>query len=276
MNLEFTKMHGLGNDFIVINGMDQTVNLTPGQIRAMSDRHTGIGFDQLLLLQKSSDPSVHVRYRIFNADGNEVEQCGNGARCIGRFLHENALVTGNVISAETARGLIHIYLEQGDSVRVNMGVPRFDPAEIPLRTAQRQPVYHLSSAGLETDFYALSMGNPHAVILVDDVKTASVESIGRLFQVDPLFPESVNAGFLQIVDRKNVLLRVYERGAGETLACGTGACAAVVAGILAGKLDTEVSVGLARGKLLITWQGEGSAVWMTGPAATVYEGHITL
>ena len=276
MNIEFTKMHGLGNDFIVINGMDQEVNLTSGQIRAMADRHTGIGFDQLLLLQKSIDPSAHVHYRIFNADGNEVEQCGNGARCIGRFLHENSLVSGDVISAETARGLIHIYLEQGDSVRVNMGVPRFDPAEIPLRSAQRQTVYHLSSAGLETDFYALSMGNPHAVILVDDVKTASVEKIGQLIQINPLFPESVNAGFLQIVDRKNVLLRVYERGAGETLACGTGACAAVVAGILAGKLDTEVSVGLARGKLLITWQGEGSDVWMTGPAATVYEGHIIL
>ena len=276
MNIEFTKMHGLGNDFIVINGMDQPVNLTPGQIRAMADRHTGIGFDQLLLLQKSTDPSAHVHYRIFNADGNEVEQCGNGARCIGRFLHDNALVSGDVISAETARGLIHIYLEQGDSVRVNMGVPRFDPAEIPLRTSQRQPVYHLSSAGLETDFYALSMGNPHAVILVDDVKTASVESIGQLIQINPLFPESVNAGFLQIVDRKNVQLRVYERGAGETLACGTGACAAVVAGILAGKLDNEVTVSLARGKLLITWQGEGSDVWMTGPAATVYEGHISL
>jgi diaminopimelate epimerase len=276
MNLKFTKMHGLGNDFVVINGIEQPVNLTPEQIRLMADRHTGIGFDQLLLLENSMDPRAHVHYRIFNADGNEVEQCGNGARCIGRFLHDNALVKGDVISAQTARGLIHIYLEKGNSVRVNMGVPVFEPADIPLKFARRQPVYHLSTADLETDFLAVSMGNPHAVILVDDVMTARVGTIGQILQGHPLFPESVNVGFLQIVDRKNVLLRVFERGAGETLACGTGACAAVVTAVMAGKLDQEVTVGLARGKLLITWQGEGTDVWMTGPAATVYEGQITL
>jgi len=276
MNLEFTKMHGLGNDFVVINGIDRHVDLTPDQIRAMADRHTGIGFDQLLLLQPGVDPAADVRYRIYNPDGNEVEQCGNGARCIGQYLHENAIVNTDVISAETVKGIIRIYMEKGDAVRVNMGVPRFEPADVPILVPQRQSIYHLQEADLQTDFQALSMGNPHAVIMVDDVATAEVEKWGKLLQQHKMFPESVNVGFLQILDRKNVLLRVYERGAGETLACGTGACAAIVAGIMANKLDNEVTVGLNRGKLSINWEGEGSDVWMTGPATTVYEGQITL
>jgi len=276
MNLEFTKMHGLGNDFVVINGIDRHVDLTPDQIRTMADRHTGIGFDQLLLLQPSVDPAADVRYRIFNPDGNEVEQCGNGARCIGQYLHENAIVNTDVISAETVKGIIRIYMEKGDAVRVNMGVPRFEPADIPLLHAQRQSLYHFQDGDLQTEFQALSMGNPHAVIIVDDVATAEVEKWGKLLQQHKMFPQSVNVGFLQILDRKNVLLRVYERGAGETLACGTGACAAIVAGIMANKLDNEVTVGLNRGKLSISWEDAGAEVWMTGPATTVYEGQITL
>jgi diaminopimelate epimerase len=276
MNLDFTKMHGLGNDFVVINGIDRHVDLTPDQIRTMADRHTGIGFDQLLLLQPSVDPAADVRYRIFNADGNEVEQCGNGARCIGQYLHENAIVNSEVIAAETVKGIIRIYMDKPDTVRVNMGVPRFEPADIPLKLTGRQPAYHLQADAVATNFYALSMGNPHAVILVDDVATAEVEKWGKLFQQHEMFPQSVNVGFLQVLDRNNVLLRVYERGAGETLACGTGACAAVVAGIMANKLDNEVTVGLNRGKLSINWDGEGSGVWMSGPATTVYEGQITL
>lgn len=276
MNLEFTKMHGLGNDFVVINGIDRHVDLTPDQIRTMADRHTGIGFDQLLLLQTSEDPAADVRYRIFNPDGNEVEQCGNGARCIGQYLHEYAIVNTDVISAETIKGIIRIYMEKGDAVRVNMGVPRFEPADIPIVVAQRQSIYQFKDADLQTDFQALSMGNPHAVILVNDVAVAEVEKWGKLFQQHAMFPQSVNVGFLQILDRKNVLLRVYERGAGETLACGTGACAAIVAGIMTDKLDNEVTVGLNRGKLSISWDGVGTEVWMTGPATTVYEGQITL
>lgn len=276
MNLEFTKMHGLGNDFVVINAMDRPIELSADQIRMLADRHTGIGFDQLLLLQPSRNPSADVRYRIFNADGNEVEQCGNGARCIGQYLTENAIVNHDVVSAETARGIISIHMERGDTIRVNMGAPRFEPADIPLALPQRLPRYQTELAGTGIEFYALSMGNPHAVIRVDEVDQAPVEQWGKALQGHALFPQSVNAGFMQIVDRNNIRLRVYERGAGETLACGTGACVAAVAGIQAGLLDSQVTVALKRGKLLIDWRGEGTDVWMSGPATTVFEGRITL
>lgn len=274
MKIEFTKMHGLGNDFLVIDAMKQPVNLTPAVISGMADRHTGIGFDQLLMLQPSS--SADVMYRIYNADGSEAGQCGNGARCIGRYLHDNNIVNKDVISAETIKGIVQIYMGEQNSVRVDMGVPRFEPADIPMQAERRQPVYTASFDGESVKLSALSMGNPHAVIMVNDVATAAVERLGRRLQRHTMFPESVNVGFLQILDRGKVRLRVYERGAGETLACGTGACAAVVAGIMAGKLDDNVVVGLQRGDLVITWKGEGTSVWMTGPAATVYTGQITV
>lgn len=277
MNLQFTKMHGLGNDFVVINAMEQPLELTPDQIRFLSDRHTGIGCDQLLLLQTSVNPDVDVHYRIFNADGTEVEQCGNGARCIGRYLHDKGLVSKQVINAETVKGIIRIYLEEGNTVRVNMGAPEFEPGAIPILISKRLPSYTIDTGnGEDIEIYALSMGNPHAVIFVSDVDRAEVEKLGQTMQTHRLFPESVNVGFMQIVDRGRIKLRVYERGAGETLACGTGACAAVVAGIIAGRLDNEVVVGLNRGNLLIRWEGEGTEVWMAGPATSVYEGQISL
>ncbi len=276
MDLKFTKMHGLGNDFVVVNAMDSPVSLTPDQLRYMADRHTGIGFDQLLLLQASTNPAADVMYRVFNADGSEGGQSGNGARCIGRYIRENSIVEKEVISAQTNKGIIHIHFETGNAIRVNMGVPRFEPEDIPLALKQRQPSYRVELAGGNIEVFCLSMGNPHAVIIVNDTATAEVEKLGKQLQQHSLFPESVNVGFLQIVDRSNVLLRVYERGAGETLACGTGSCAAVVAGILGNRLDNEVTVGLKRGNLLIKWEGEGSDVWMTGPATSVFEGQITI
>lgn len=276
MDIKFTKMHGLGNDFVVINALDKPVSLTPGQVRYMADRYTGIGFDQLLLLQASTNPAADVMYRVFNADGSEGGQSGNGARCIGRYIRDNSIVEKEVISAQTIKGIIHIYFEAGNAIRVNMGEPRFEPKEIPLALKKRRPSYSVKLAGTNIEFFSLSMGNPHAVIIVKDIVTAEVEKVGKQLQQHALFPESVNVGFLQILDRTQVLLRVYERGTGETLACGTGSCAAVVAGILGNKLDNEVTVGLKRGKLLIKWEGEGSNVWMTGPATTVFEGQITI
>jgi diaminopimelate epimerase len=276
MKLEFTKMQGLGNDFVLINAMDRPVSLTPAQIRHMADRHSGIGFDQLLLLAPSTIPSADVMYRVFNADGSEGGQSGNGARCIGRYIRENSIVGKDVISAQTIKGIIHIYFEGENAIRVDMGVPRFEPKDIPMASRQRQPSYSVELVGGNIEVFCLSMGNPHAVIMVDDIDSADVEMLGKQLQQHSLFPESVNVGFLQIVDRTHVLLRVYERGAGETLACGTGACAAVVAGICDNKLDKEVVVGLKRGNLVISWEGENSVVWMTGPAVTVFEGHMTL
>lgn len=276
MNIQFTKMHGLGNDFVIINGITRPVELTPEQLRSMADRHTGIGFDQLIILLPATDAAADFKYRVFNADGGEGGQSGNGARCVGRYIRDKGIVKKEVVSAQTIKGLIHIYYEQDASVRINMGAPKFEPRDIPLAQARREPVYHALINGTEIEFRSLSMGNPHAVIRVDDVARADVENTGRALQRHSLFPESVNVGFMQILDRNNILLRVYERGAGETLACGTGSCAAVVAGIQAGWLDESVSVGLHRGNLSIRWQGEGSEVWMSGPAVTVYEGQITL
>jgi diaminopimelate epimerase len=276
MKIEFTKMHGLGNDFVIINAMNREVNLTPDQIRRIADRHTGIGFDQLMLLQPSREPSADVKYRVYNADGSEGGQSGNGARCIGRYIRDNSIVTKDVIDAQTTRGLIHIHFDGNEDIRVDMGMPKFEPGDIPLLSDRRQALYSARLDGESITFSALSMGNPHAVIMVNDLATAPVARIGEQLQHHALFPESVNVGFLQVLDRGKARLRVYERGAGETLACGTGACAAAVAGIMAGKLDHNVVVGLHRGNLVINWNGEGTPVWMTGPAATVYTGQITL
>ena len=275
MNLKFSKMQGLGNDFVVIDAISQSLALTSEQIQQLSDRHFGVGCDQLLLVETPTVPEADFRYRIFNADGGEVEQCGNGARCFVRFVHEQGLTDKAEIRVETARGIILPRLEADGQVTVNMGAPRFEPAEIPF-TADRAPLYALQVGQDEVQISALSMGNPHAVQVVADTESAPVAQQGPLIERHAHFPQRVNAGFMQIIDPHHIKLRVYERGAGETLACGTGACAAAVAGIQRGLLATPVSVTMRGGTLRIDWAGEGEPVMMTGPAVTVFEGEITL
>lgn len=276
MNLRFTKMHGLGNDFMVIDGVTQSVQLTAGLIRRFGDRHFGIGFDQLLLVERSQKPGVDFRYRIFNCDGSEVEQCGNGARCFARFVHDKALTGKREIAVETAKGLIYPRLEDNGEVTVNMGQPRFLPTEIPFVADTDAVIHPLDVAGQFLDITVVSMGNPHAVQVVADVDTAPVAEHGPLIEHHPRFPQRVNAGFMQIMARDAIRLRVFERGAGETLACGTGACAAVVAGIRRGLLDDTVRVTTRGGELTIHWAGGSEPVLMTGPAETVYEGSLNL
>lgn len=276
MKIEFTKMHGLGNDFMVINQVTQNVELTPAMIRAWADRHTGVGFDQLLLVSPPSSPDVDFNYRIFNADGSEVEQCGNGARCFARFVYDKKLTSKNVIPVETARGRIQLRLEQNGLVTVNMGEPVFEPAQIPLQADHRQSLYRFDVDGDTVELACLSMGNPHGVLQVYSVDAAPVHKLGPKLEAHPLFPNKANIGFCEVVDRDHLKLRVFERGVGETQACGTGACAAAVANIAAGRVNNKVSVTLPGGTLEIEWQGEGHPVLMTGPATTVYEGIITV
>lgn len=277
MKIKFSKMHGLGNDFVVIDGMRQYVELTPEIIRALGDRHTGIGFDQLLLVEPPEAVGADFRYRIFNADGGEVEQCGNGARCFVRFVHDQKLTDKTAIVVETKRGIIHPRLEADGLVTVDMGQPRFAPTEIPFESETDAAEQSLQLAdGPTLTIGAVSMGNPHAVTLVADVDTAPVADQGPQVESHARFPQRVNAGFMQVVDRHNIRLRVYERGAGETLACGTGACAAVVSGIRRGLLDSPVRVQARGGELSIAWGGPGQAVVMTGPAVTVFTGEIDL
>ncbi len=276
MRLKFTKMHGLGNDFVVFDGVTQRVELTPAQLKFIADRRFGVGCDQILLVERPTRLDVDFRYRIFNADGGEVEQCGNGARCFARFVHDHGLTDKTEIPVETASGVIVLRLEADGGVTVNMGVPRFDPAEIPFVAEKRAPTYLLGLEDRLVEISVLSMGNPHAVQLVDDVDTAPVDMEGPLIENHPSFPNRVNAGFMQVLDRGHIKLRVYERGAGETLACGTGACAAAVAGMTRGLLDASVVVTTRGGDLRIRWEGEGQPVWMTGPAVTVFEGEIEL
>lgn len=277
MKIKFSKMHGLGNDFVVIDGMRQYVELTPEIVRALGDRHTGIGFDQLLLVEPPEAASADFRYRIFNADGGEVEQCGNGARCFVRFVHDQKLTDKTAIVVETKRGIIHPRLEADGLVTVDMGQPRFAPNEIPFESETDAAEQSLQLAdGTTLTIGAVSMGNPHAVTLVADVDTAPVADQGPQVESHARFPQRVNAGFMQVVDRHNIRLRVYERGAGETLACGTGACAAVVSGIRRGLLDSPVRVQARGGELSIAWGGPGQAVVMTGPAVTVFTGEIDL
>ncbi|MGV0952992.1 MAG: diaminopimelate epimerase [Fluviibacter sp.] len=277
MKLKFSKMHGLGNDFVVLDGVRQDVSLTTDQIRALGDRHMGVGFDQMLLVEPAQTPGADFRYRIFNADGSEVEQCGNGARCFVRFVHDQGLTDKSAIVVETKRGIIYPRLEANGLVTVDMGQPRFAPAEIPFVSesdAAEQPL--LLPDGTSLAIGAVSMGNPHAVTVVSDVDTAPVAVQGPQIENHLRFPQRVNAGFMQIVDRHNIRLRVYERGAGETLACGTGACAAVVSGIRRGLLDSPVRVQTRGGDLNIAWAGAGQPVIMTGPAVTVFTGEIEL
>lgn len=277
MKIKFSKMHGLGNDFVVIDGMRQYVELTPAIVRALGDRHTGIGFDQLLLVEPPQVSGADFRYRIFNADGGEVEQCGNGARCFVRFVHEEGLTDKKAIVVETKRGIIHPRLETDGLVTVDMGQPRFLPADIPFEseTDASEQALQLPD-GTTLTIGAVSMGNPHAVTVVADVDTAPVSVQGPQIENHARFPQRVNAGFMQILDRHNIRLRVYERGAGETLACGTGACAAVVSGVRRGLLESPVCVQTRGGDLNIAWAGIGQPVIMTGPAVTVFTGEIEL
>ena len=276
MSLKFTKMHGAGNDFVVIDGIRQSVALSPEQIRLLADRHFGVGCDQLLLVEKSRRDDADFRYRIFNADGGEVEQCGNGARCFVRFVHEKKLTGKKEIVVETRSGLISPRLEDDGRITVNMGAPIFAPARIPFTSDSDAVMQPLDIAGQTVQITAVSMGNPHAVQVVEDVENAPVANQGPLIEHHARFPQRVNAGFMQILDREHIKLRVYERGTGETLSCGTGACAAVVAGIRLGLLDDTVHVATRGGALTIHWAGAQSPVLLTGPAVTVFEGEINL
>ena len=269
-------MHGLGNDFIVIDAINQSVSLTTEQVRLLADRHLGIGCDQLLLVEKATSGEADFRYRIYNADGGEVGQCGNGARCFMRFVYEQGLSDKSELQVETAGGPLHLIREDDGQITVNMGIPRLQPGEIPFDAPAFATRYPLQVADQELEIAAVSMGNPHAVLLVDDIDSAPLAELGPAIENHPRFPQRVNAGFMQIVDRHSIRVRVYERGAGETLACGSGACAAVVAGRLWEQLDSCVKVFLNGGELMVSWRGEGEPVMMTGPATTVYQGHIEL
>ena len=276
MKLEFSKMHGLGNDFVVIDAISQSVDLGTGQVRALADRHTGIGCDQLLLVERAQAPDADFRYRIFNSDGGEVGQCGNGARCFMRFVHDRGLTEKTDVVVETQSGLMGLTLEDDGQVTVDMGEPRLRPADIPFVAHGRAQTYRLQVNDRELEIAALSMGNPHAVLQVDDINQAPVEHLGPAIENHPDFPERVNAGFMQIIDPEHIRLRVHERGAGETLACGSGACAAVVAGRLWDQLAPRVNVALTGGNLVVKWAGEGSPVYLTGPATQVSLGEIDL
>jgi len=287
MKLKFTKMHGAGNDFVVIDAINQQIDFSPAQWQALADRRFGVGADQMLVVEKSTQAGCDFRYRIFNSDGGEVEQCGNGARAFVKFVAEKGLTDRRSIAVETMSGVISPRLEDDGSVTVDMGAPVLEPALVPFDTEGLQGrlegrdtlwplVLELCGEKETVLVSALSMGNPHAVQVVADVETAPVELTGPLIEHHPHFPKRVNAGFMQIVDRGHIRLRVFERGAGETLACGTGACAAVVAGIRRGLLDSPVRVDARGGQLSIAWAGEGEPVYLTGPAVTVFEGEIEL
>lgn len=274
--MKFTKMHGLGNDFVVVDAINQRIALTPKKIRFMANRHTGIGFDQLLVVEKSNQENTDFKYRIFNSDGSEVGQCGNGARCFARFVRDKKLTDKNDIVVETKSGQLVLSFTDDDLITVNMGIPKHAPAEIPMIMEQEARFYTVNVNGTEKAFGAVSMGNPHAVLQVGDVKTAPVETIGAALESHKIFPERANIGFMQVVDKNFIKLRVFERGAGETQACGSGACAAVVIGIEQNLLHNTVKVELPGGELQISWAGRGQPVFMTGAAVSVFEGFIAL
>ncbi|MCR9673528.1 diaminopimelate epimerase [Vibrio diabolicus] len=275
MHFHFSKMHGLGNDFMVVDCITQNVFFSQDLIRRLADRHTGVGFDQLLVVEAPYDPETDFHYRIFNADGSEVEQCGNGARCFARFVRLKGLTNKYSISVSTKKGKMILNIEDDGEVTVNMGVPEFEPNKIPFKAKQKEKTY-IMRAGEKTLFCgAVSMGNPHVVTVVDDVDTADVDTLGPLLESHERFPERVNAGFMQVVSRDHIRLRVYERGAGETQACGSGACAAVAVGILQGLLDESVKVSLPGGELRIAWQGPGKPLFMTGPTTHVFDGQLS-
>jgi diaminopimelate epimerase len=276
MRLRFTKMHGQGNDFVVIDGVRQRVSLSAQEVRGIADRHFGVGCDQVLVVERPASPGSDFRYRIWNADGGEVEQCGNGARCFARFVRDQGLTGKNELVVETAKGLIRPRIDPSGRVTVDMGPPAFEPAEIPFLAPAASLTYPLAVDGGELEVSVLSMGNPHAVQVVADVERAPVATQGPLIESHPAFPRRVNAGYMQVVSRGRIRLRVWERGAGETLACGTGACAAVVSGIRLGLLDEEVQVATRGGELVVGWRGTPHPVMMTGDCARVFEGEIEL
>ncbi|WP_286236645.1 diaminopimelate epimerase [Neptuniibacter halophilus] len=278
MLVRFTKMHGLGNDFMVLDLVTQRVKVTPKLVKKLGDRNFGVGFDQLLIVEPPSEPDVDFRYRIFNQDGSEVENCGNGARCFAKFVRDKRLTGKSQVRVQTSNGRMTLKIHEDKRVEVNMGEPILTPAEVPFVADQQAAVYPLQVAlngQMQTvELSAVSMGNPHGVLLVEDTATAPVESLGPVLESHERFPARANIGFMQVISRNEINLRVFERGVGETIACGTGACAAVVAGKLRGELDMPVTVHLPGGDLQIEWQGDGHPVIMTGPATTVYEGQI--
>lgn len=274
MLINFSKMHGLGNDFVIIDAINQRVQLSPEQIKELADRHYGVGFDQLLMVEPAQG-EADFRYTIYNADGSEVSQCGNGARCFALFVTQKGLTDKSSIRVETGAGELVLLINE-EQVTVDMGAPRLDPELIPLKMKKRESTYSVDIEGQTVEFTAVSMGNPHAVIQVGNIDNAPVKITGAAMESHDIFPERANIGFSQIINRSNLTLRVFERGAGETLACGSGACAAVVAGILNGLLDSPVNVELPGGFLTIEWYGEGQSVMMTGPAIFVFDGMIEL
>jgi len=276
MQLRFSKMHGLGNDFMVIDLITQRAHLSPEQIRRLGDRNTGVGFDQLLLIETPQSPDVDFRYRIFNSNGTEVEHCGNGARCFAKFVHDQRLTGKQTVAVQTSNGRIELSLENDDNVMVDMGMPVLEPSLIPYAAPAQAAAYALNVNGKEYSIGAVSMGNPHGVLIVDDVDTAPVLELGPILEQHANFPNKANIGFMQIIDRNTIKLRVFERDVGETKACGTGACAAVVAGQLQGLLNEQVTAHLTGGDLTITWKGPGHHLTMSGPATHVYDGQIKL
>jgi diaminopimelate epimerase len=276
VEIPFSKMQGLGNDFVVIDATARPLSLNRAQIRFLADRHFGIGCDQVLLVESATDSATDFHYRIFNADGGEVEQCGNGARCFARFVHDQGLTDKQVIDLGTQAGTIRLFLEPDGQVRVNMGPPVFEPERVPFHAEGIADLYPLEVAGEHYSIGVLSMGNPHAVLQVADTASAPVAHLGPLIEAHAAFPLRVNVGFMAIRSRGHIDLRVHERGVGETLACGTGACAAAVHGIRLGLLGSPVRVSLAGGDLVVSWAGMGEPVWMTGPATQVFRGVITL
>lgn len=276
MRLKFTKMHGLGNDFVVVDATRSPVTLAPAQLRFIADRHFGVGCDQLLMVEPARSADTDFYYRIFNADGGEVEQCGNGARCFVRYVLERGLTQKSAIRVGTAGGVIEPRLEADGQVTVNMGVPVFEPSRIPFDAPAVAPLYDLDVGKNIIKINVLSIGNPHAVQVVGNIDTAPVASEGPLIEAHARFPQRVNAGYMQVLDRGHIRLRVYERGAGETLACGSGACAAVVSGIMRGLLDARVHVATRGGELVIVWAGAGQPVQMTGPAVSVFDGEVEI
>lgn len=276
MLLRFTKMHGLGNDFMVLDLVSQHAHVLPRHVKNWGDRNTGVGFDQLLIVEPPGSPDVDFRYRIFNADGSEVEQCGNGARCFARFVLDKRLTTKKSIRVETKSGIIELNVANDGQITVDMGAPRLAPEQVPFVADAEALSYRVEVDGQSVELAAVSMGNPHGVLRVDSVDDAPVRSLGPQLEVHPRFPAKANIGFLQVVDPHHARLRVWERGVGETLACGTGACAAAVAGIRQGWLQSPVQIDLPGGRLSIEWAGPGQPVMMTGPAVRVYEGQVRL
>lgn len=276
MKIHFTKMHGLGNDFVVIDAINQHVELSAEQIRFIANRNFGVGCDQILLVEKPLSVDADFRYRIFNADGSEVSQCGNGARCFARFVRDKKLTAKSEIRVDTDAGQLVLNCREDYLITVNMGVPRHNPEQIPVNAEQESKFYTVLVNGVEKAFGAVSMGNPHAVLHVNDVEHAPVQSLGADLEIHPFFPQRANIGFMQVIDRQHIRLRVFERGSGETLACGSGACAAVVIGIEQNLLDSDVTVQLPGGELQISWQGRGMPVYMTGPAVSVFDGTLEI